>query len=56
MPQTNDELTQNLAQQLCWEVARRDDFFHCLDQLGIVLLAEDIEIIATEELVREGRS
>ena len=25
MRQTNDELTQNLAERLCWEVARRDD-------------------------------
>jgi len=25
MPQTRDEMTQNLAERLCWEVARRDD-------------------------------
>ena len=25
MRQTNDELTPNLAERLCWEVARRDD-------------------------------
>jgi Transposase DDE domain len=25
MPQTRDEITQNLAERLCWEVARRDD-------------------------------
>src|SRR5262245_21486250 len=25
MQQTNDEMTQNLAERLCWEVARRDD-------------------------------
>jgi hypothetical protein len=25
MPQTRDEVTQNLAERLCWEVARRDD-------------------------------
>jgi hypothetical protein len=25
MPQTHDERTQNLAERLCWEVARRDD-------------------------------
>jgi hypothetical protein len=25
MPHTNDELTQNLAERWCWEVARRDD-------------------------------
>jgi hypothetical protein len=25
MPQTNDEITQNLAERSCWEVARRDD-------------------------------
>ena len=25
MRQTNEELTQNLAERLCWEVARRDD-------------------------------
>jgi hypothetical protein len=25
MPQTYDEITQNLAERLCWEVARRDD-------------------------------
>src|SRR5262245_12811565 len=26
MGQTHDEITQNLAERLCWEVARRDDF------------------------------
>ena len=25
MGQTDDEITQNLAERLCWEVARRDD-------------------------------
>lgn len=68
MPQTNDEITQNLAERLCWEVARRDDtriarrlyrkqvvdgvyrldegavlddFFHFLEQVGVMaLLAE----------------
>jgi hypothetical protein len=25
MGQTNEELTENLAEWLCWEVARRDD-------------------------------
>ena len=25
MRQTHDEITQNLAERLCWEVARRDD-------------------------------
>lgn len=25
MPHTNDEITQNLAERWCWEVARRDD-------------------------------
>jgi len=25
MPQTRDEITQNLAERVCWEVARRDD-------------------------------
>ncbi len=25
MQQTHDEMTQNLAERLCWEVARRDD-------------------------------
>jgi Transposase DDE domain len=25
MPQTHNEITQNLAERLCWEVARRDD-------------------------------
>jgi hypothetical protein len=25
MEQTHDEITQNLAERLCWEVARRDD-------------------------------
>jgi hypothetical protein len=25
MRQTYDEITQNLAERLCWEVARRDD-------------------------------
>ena len=26
MGQTHDEITQNLAERLCWEVARRDDY------------------------------
>jgi len=25
MAQTREELTQNLAERLCWQVARRDD-------------------------------
>src|SRR3989449_5655812 len=25
MPQTRDEITENLAERLCWQVARRDD-------------------------------
>src|SRR5215510_1102387 len=25
MRQTHDEITQNLAERLCWQVARRDD-------------------------------
>jgi hypothetical protein len=25
MRQTQDEITQNLAERMCWEVARRDD-------------------------------
>jgi hypothetical protein len=25
MRQSRDEITQNLAEQFCWEVARRDD-------------------------------
>jgi hypothetical protein len=25
MGQTHDEMTQNLAERLCWEAARRDD-------------------------------
>jgi hypothetical protein len=25
MKQARDELTQNLAERLCWQVARRDD-------------------------------
>jgi hypothetical protein len=25
MQQTRDEITQNLAERMCWEVARRDD-------------------------------
>ncbi len=25
MGQTHDEITQNLAERLCWQVARRDD-------------------------------
>ena len=25
MEQTHDEITQNLAERLCWDVARRDD-------------------------------
>ena len=68
MRHTKDELAQNLAERLCWEVARRDDirvarrlyrkqevdgvyrldegavlddFFHFLDQIGVMgLLAE----------------
>lgn len=25
MTQTRDEITQNLAERMCWEVARRED-------------------------------
>lgn len=69
MRHTNDELTQNLAERLCWEVARRDDtrvarrlyrkqevdgvyrldegavlddFFHFLDQIGVMALLEEV--------------
>jgi hypothetical protein len=68
MEQTRDEITQNVAERWCWEVARRDDsrvarrlyrkqavdgvyrldegavlddFFHCLQAIGVMtLLAE----------------
>jgi hypothetical protein len=79
MPQTNEEITQNLAERLCWEVARRDDariarrlyrqqvvdgvyrlddgavlddFFHFLDQLGVMaLLAEGHGAAVQREMV-----
>jgi DDE family transposase len=69
MQQTKDEITQNLAERLCWEVARRDDtriarrlyrkqlvdgvyrldegavlddFFHFLDQVGVMALLAEV--------------
>lgn len=69
MQQTNAETTQNLAERLCWEVARRDyariarhlyrkqvvnevyrldegalldDFFHFLDQVGVMALLAEV--------------
>jgi Transposase DDE domain len=69
MRQTHDEITQNLAERLCWEVARRDDsrvarrlyrkqevdgvyrldegavldeFFHFLDQIGVMALLAEV--------------
>jgi hypothetical protein len=69
MPQTNDEMTQNLAERLCWQVARRDDaciarrlyrkqvvdgvyrldegavlddFFHFLEQVGVMALLAEV--------------
>src|SRR5215472_3470145 len=69
MGQTHDEITQNLAERLCWEVARRDDsrvarrlyrkqevdgvyrldegavldeFFHFLDQIGVMALLAEV--------------
>jgi Transposase DDE domain len=69
MPQTHDEITQSLAERLCWEVAHRDDariarrlyrkqvvdgvyrldegavlddFFHFLDQVGVMALLAEV--------------
>ncbi len=69
MGQTRDELTENLAERLCWEVARRDDarvarrlyrkqvvdgvyrldegallddFFHFLEEVGVMALLSDV--------------
>jgi len=69
MRHTTDELAQNLAERLCWEVARRDDsriarrlyrkqevdgvyrldegavlhdFFHFLDQIGVMALLAEV--------------
>jgi hypothetical protein len=69
MRQTHDEITQNLAERLCWEVACRDDsrvarrlyrkqevdgvyrldegavlddFFHFLDQIGVMALLTEV--------------
>ncbi len=69
MRQTHDEITQNVAERLCWEVARRDDsrvarrlyrkqevdgvyrldegavlddFFHFLDQIGVMALLAEV--------------
>src|SRR6266545_5803178 len=69
MRPTKDELAQNLAERLCWEVARRDDtrvarrlyrkqevdgvyrldagavlddFFHFLDQIGVLALLAEV--------------
>src|SRR5262244_3797514 len=69
MRQTNEEITQNLAERLCWEVARRDDtriarrlyrkqvvdgvyrldegavlddFFHFLEQVGVMALLAEV--------------
>jgi hypothetical protein len=54
--QTRDELTQNLAERLCWQVARRDDsrvarlddFFAFLPQLGVVALLGDVQGTAVQ--------
>jgi hypothetical protein len=69
MRPTRDEITENLAERLCWEVARRDDarvarrlyrkqvvdgvyrldegavlddFFHFLDQIGVMALLAEV--------------
>jgi hypothetical protein len=69
MGQTHDEITQNLAERLYWQVARRDDariarrlyrkqlvdgvyrldegavlddFFHFLDQVGVMALLAEV--------------
>jgi len=69
MQHTNDEITQNLAERLCWRVARRDDariarrlyrkqvvdgvyrldegavsddFFHFLEQVGVMALLAEV--------------
>ena len=69
MRPTRDEVTENLAERLCWEVARRDDarvarrlyrkqvvngvyrldegavlddFFHFLDQIGVMALLAEV--------------
>src|SRR6266511_919859 len=69
MRPTKDELAQNVAERLCWEVARRDDtrvarrlyrkqevdgvyrldagavlddFFHFLDQIGVLALLAEV--------------
>ena len=70
MGQTREAITQNLAERLCWQAARRDDsrvarrlyrkqvvdgvyrldegallddFFHFLQELGVVDLLEDVQ-------------
>jgi len=70
MRQTQDEITQNLAERMCWEVARRDDarvarrlyrkqvvdgvyrldagallddFFHFLENVGVMALLADVD-------------
>jgi Transposase DDE domain len=75
MPQTHDESTQNVAERLCWEVARRDDariarrlyrkqlvdgvyrldegavlddFFHFLDQIGVMALLAEVHGAAVQ--------
>src|SRR2546430_385691 len=75
MRQIKDELTQNLAERLCWEVARRDDtrvarrlyrqqevdgvyrldegavlddFFHCLQALGVMARLEEVHGVAIQ--------
>jgi hypothetical protein len=75
MRPTRDEITENLAERLCWEVARRDDarvarrlyrkqvvngvyrldegavlddFFHFLDQIGVMALLAEVRGTAIE--------
>ena len=70
MEQTREAITQNLAERLCWQVARRDDtrvarrlyrkqvvdgvyrldegavlddFFHFLQELGVVDLLDEVQ-------------
>ena len=70
MGQTHDEITQNLAERLCWQVARRDDtriarrlyrkqvvdgvyrldegallddFFHFLQELGVMAMLQETQ-------------
>jgi Transposase DDE domain len=75
MRPTRDEITENLAERLCWEVARRDDarvarrlyrkqvvngvyrldegavlddFFHFLDQIGVMALLAEVHGTAVQ--------